>query len=157
MPPQPPSQPGPRSVDILTGATLWSEPGEGAGLFVEYLGDGTWYVWSTCDSAISGLSCDFRFIATPEVGASITSAALDPPDEDASNQVSTTGDSLTGHFMTRLEMDGTTFQVDPPGAAVQIALWTDGVADPQLFYWQGPNTIHYGAPSDPVVFVPTAP
>jgi hypothetical protein len=145
------------TVSIETGQTLSAEPGQGAGVFVEYLGSGAWYVWSTCDSAVGPWVCKYRMVATPESGATLSNTTLDPADKNGSNRFAESGNQLDATFTTSYEADGFRFQVDPPGAAVQIELWIDGARDPLLLYWQGPDATHYGAPADPVVFVPTAP
>ena len=52
------------SVPIDAGSGLSADPGEGAGVFVEFLGDGQWNVWLTCDTELTGRSCAYDIYAT---------------------------------------------------------------------------------------------
>src|SRR4051812_45395863 len=56
--------PEPAIADIVIAptASMATPPGEGVGLFVEYAGDGHWNVFTTCDTAISGTSCNFDVV-----------------------------------------------------------------------------------------------
>ena len=47
--------------------------------------------------------------------------------------------------------------VSPPGSGLLVDARLDGVSDPHVFYWQGPDVVHTGAPTDPVLFLPTVP
>ena len=54
-----PDDPEIATVPIDAGETLQADPGEGVGVFVEYMGGGEWNVWATCDTEFSGFSCAF--------------------------------------------------------------------------------------------------
>ena len=55
--------------------------------------------------------------------------------------------------VTSTEFDGMTFDVKP-GAVVELEVYVDGLPDPHFVYWFGDKTLHTGAPTDPVDFVP---
>jgi len=50
--------PGFDQFGVDTGATLDLDPGVGAGVTVEYLGDGAWRFGAACDTALSGYPCN---------------------------------------------------------------------------------------------------
>lgn len=58
----------PVTVEIDTGKSMDAAPGEGVGLFVEYHSGGHWRLWWTCDTLVSGQSCDFAVRAEVEHG-----------------------------------------------------------------------------------------
>ena len=47
-------------VDVDTGGTLVTTPGNGIGVYVEYQSGGHWRVSWTCDSSLTNLSCSLR-------------------------------------------------------------------------------------------------
>src|SRR4051812_13377028 len=49
-----------------------SEPGEGAGVFVEYASGGHWTVTTSCDTNQSKAPCEWDLIMTAEDGTQIT-------------------------------------------------------------------------------------
>lgn len=149
----------PAEVAIATHETLLSDGGKGIGVYVEYLGEGQWHLWATCDTIYSSQSCGFSLTGTPETGAIIT----DLRRSDASDASDTLGtqsrDSFSAQFRTANEIDGVTVRLDSPGAALTLAASLDGVADPAMIFWIGADRqVHdRGAPTNPVTFVPTEP
>ena len=142
----------PQTVQIVEGAPLRSAPGEGAGLFVEYRGGGEWYVWTACDTKITGLSCKW------DVFVNATTGSIDrispAPDPKANGTVSLADGTAALRAFNTTQIDGMTFHVSEPTAPVKIEGWLDGKADPRVFYWTGPMVIHEGAPTNPVIFSP---
>ena len=152
-PPPQPVQAQPSTVTVVTGGTLNTEPGKGAGVFVEYIGKGQWSVWTSCDSAVQGGQCNYDLFLTPESGTSVTGAVLDP-------QVGTLTSSpsiVEAHWVTTYATNAVNVTLSTPGAGLLVEARLDGVDDPHVFYWQGADVVHTGAPSDPVLFVPSAP
>ena len=44
-----------------------------------------------------------------------------------------------------------------PGAVVELEVYFDGVPDSRVVFWFGNDTLHTGAPTDPVDFLPDTP
>lgn len=149
--PQP--KPQPATVAIATGATIVSEPGQGAGVFVEYLGNGAWRIWATCDSLQTGNSCLYDLSFAAEAGARISSQTRF--EKGASDSLSTTAGGLQARFSTTTEIDEVLIDLDTPGASLSIEASLDGAGDSRILYWIGPDALHQGAPTNPVIFVPT--
>ena len=143
----------PSTVSVVTGGTLTTEPGKGAGVFVEYIGQGQWSVWTSCDSAVQGGDCKYDLYLTPESGTTVTGAVLDPQ----AGTLTTSPSRTDAHWITSYGTNTVNVTLSTPGAGLLVEAQLDGVDDPHVFYWQGPDVLHTGAPSDPVLFVPTAP
>lgn len=140
-------------ANIDTGEELDVEPGSGAGVFIEYEGDGWWHIFTSCDTT------DERFACYWEVGA----RADEPIDEFVAEDLES-DDSLYApgrqtivlRAFTSDTNDGLMFKTTP-GAAIRLEAWLDGQPDPRFINWPGDGAIHRGAPSDPIDLVPTAP
>ena len=146
----------PAEVPIATHETLVSDGGKGIGVYVEYLGEGLWHLWTTCDTIYSNVSCSFALTGTPETGTVVG----DVQRADASNAGDSLGtlsrDSFDVRLTTANEIDGVTVRLGTPGAALTLAASLDGVSDPAMIFWVGPDGLHdRGAPTNPVTFVPT--
>lgn len=142
------------TATISRGETLVSEPGQGAGLFVFYLGEGSYRVVTTCDTYLSGLDCPYAYTVRAPTGQ--LSAPV-PDHDDGSVQLVKYAEGFDVGLTTTTSADGVTIQVDPPGAALEVGAWLDNLPDPRLFYWVSPEGVHEGADSNPVIFVPDAP
>ncbi len=164
---QPPPQLGPDTGqspvngDIATGQTIDSDPGTGAGVFVEYAGAGEWHLWTTCDTPTSGEACEYTLFA--RANSSVRFESFDGPVGAYDGAGPYAPGVLEADFETTNEIDGLRFHADP-GATVTITAWLDGVAEPRAIYWYGLATdgsdapvLHPGAPSDPVALTPDTP
>ena len=60
--------PQPLLVDVDTGGTLLTTPGNGIGVYVEYQTGGHWRVSWTCDTSLTSLSCNFVVDASVTAG-----------------------------------------------------------------------------------------
>ncbi len=171
----PPSAQGPsedpQQVAIDTGATVKASPGGGVGVFVEYAAGGHWTITTQCDTATSGLSCGFDVFVegasasaspttgTNGTGATATTTLSDPVGVDLAgfDQVSTDAEG-TVHLATNTGANngGLTFDATP-GGLVSLEMYLDGNIQPDFIYWVGDAVLHTGAPTDPIVFAPSAP
>jgi hypothetical protein len=145
----------PQQVAITPDKTLQSNAGDGVGIFVEYATGGHWHVWTTCDTNQSKVSCDFEVFAIPEKGANISNVQ---PETLEGGDVAELLKDGSAHLSasTSTELDGMTFDATP-GAVVELEVYFDGVPDSRVVYWFGNDTLHTGAPTDPVDFLPDTP
>lgn len=144
------------NAPIETNETMVTDPGRGAGVFIEYGAGGTWHVYTSCDTLLSHQPCDFNVVAMVAAGVSLSSAkgdSLDPQDGDTIYQNS---DGFELAVTTSNDLDGMWFSA-PPGATVRFDVYLAGVRDARYIYWVGGGAIHNGAPSDPIDLTPTTP
>jgi hypothetical protein len=145
----------PKQVAITPGKTLNAVAGDGVGIFVEYAEGGHWHVWTTCDTNKSKLPCDFEAFAIPAKGAKISNVQAEMPESgDVAEKLKDGSAHLS--VSTSTELDGMTFDATP-GAVVELEVYFDGVPDSRVVFWYGSDTLHTGAPTDPVDFLPDAP
>jgi hypothetical protein len=135
--------------------------GEGAGVFIEYVSDGAWTVTLGCDSALSGVPCEWDLRVSPlgEEELSVATQQMDHEDwivEDGHGGIEV-------YTTTALELDRMSMQAEA-GAPLRFAVWLDARfldrdAAPQRFvYWVGePGILHAGAPSRFLDLLPTEP
>ncbi|MFO0661286.1 MAG: hypothetical protein U0165_15850 [Polyangiaceae bacterium] len=156
--PQPDPDPVvPKHVDIETGATMQSDPGSVFGVYVEYHGDGKWVIWSTCDTANSGISCHYHFTVTPLNGSAITESTVTIGDKSSAGQWAAQGVPVSASYEISYEIGSYTVQVNASGLPIQLEATLDGDADPKMIYWVSNEVVRTGAPTNPVIFEPSAP
>ncbi|HEU4406613.1 MAG TPA: hypothetical protein VFS43_15205 [Polyangiaceae bacterium] len=157
-PPAPPPPPTTSTVNIATGQTLNAEGGQGAGVLVEYLGEGQWYVWTVCDTFVTGLVCSYDITLALEPNASFVSVVDEPADADGSNVAGAGATQTSLLFGTRTEVDGVLVRVGPPGAPLFVRATLDGKLDPDVVFWvDEAGAVRHGSPTNPLWFAPTVP
>lgn len=129
------------------------EPGDGAGVFIEYETGGNYHVTTSCDVAQNG-ECFWDIIVLPLDDASVSNVTpLDLESDDSLSFVS--GNQLRLVTTTGKDFDGFSFQTEP-GAAIRVdAFLDDAPANPYLF-WVGDGALRSGAPSNPIDLIPSA-
>lgn len=144
---------------------LTTDPGQGAGIFVEYASGGHWHLWASCDTGQTGYACEWDLYAQALAG---TPSALKGEGLDASDSVGQPcADSVELATSTTTEIDGVRFDL-PPGTGIQLtgSIWDDHaggwVADPRLLYLYGDfgdakPAVRSGLPGDPIDIVPASP
>lgn len=142
---------------IDTDAKINTEPGKSAGVFVEYATGGHWQLLMTCDTVNNGAPCAWDIIVTPEDGRSISNVQRQDleADTDSVGRYPEFPDSYQVIAETRDDTDGITFDTEP-GTAIQVDSYLDGKCALPYFFWVGDGAAHTGAPSNPLVLIPTA-
>jgi hypothetical protein len=151
----PPVLDTPLQVAITPDKTLQADAGEGVGIFVEYATGGRWHVWTTCDTNRSAASCNFEVFAIPEQGATISNVQAEALEGGELAEELVDGSAHLS-ASTSTDFDGMTFDATP-GAVVELEVYFDGVPDPRVVFWFGNDTLHTGAPTDPIDFLPDSP
>ncbi len=144
----------PLLVDVDTGGTLVTTPGNGIGVYVEYQTGGLWRISWTCDTALTSLSCNFV------VDASVTVGAITSPEGDGLEA----GDSLSQAGPQQIEaVTTTTTGVDAmlfdatPGAAITLTVTLNA---PVSFFFVQDNQVnggYKGALTNPLMLQPSSP
>jgi hypothetical protein len=149
----------PLTVVVDTGQTMSHVVGgQGVGVFVQYTAGGHWKVRWTCDTALSGLPCDFAITIT---GPSIANAksAFDPS-ETKDSLDSSTPDQLVVTAHTTSAVDELDFDAEP-GKDVKVDSAVSGLRDGAFFFFVQNGQIDGNFPTtkltDPLVFEPSTP
>jgi hypothetical protein len=148
-----PEEPVQTSID--TDAQIETTPGEGAGVFVEYAKGGHWVLRTTCDTLKNAPPCAWDIIVTPEDGRSISN--VKPEDLEATDSAKPYPEFPRSYqFIAETEgdIDGITFDTEPQ-TAVQVDVFLDGACALPYVFWVGDGALHTGAPSNPIVLIPT--
>ena len=70
------------AATIDTGVGLETDPGRGVGAFVEYAEGGSWRLFTSCDTLISGFVCLWDVIVSPLAAGAIFSSAPESLEAD---------------------------------------------------------------------------
>jgi hypothetical protein len=161
---------------VDTGQTFTSESmqgGQGVGVFVEYQAGGHWSIQWTCDTAITGLDCNFHIDATltnalpVSTDAGVDAAGAAPSITNAVAQLGSITDTdvqvtpteVFAGSNTRSEVDAMTFDA-PPGAMVTVDVKLNGEESGAFFFFVQDRTVnggYKGVLSDPLTFEPSSP
>ena len=143
-----------RSLSIDTDALLKTEPGKGAGVLLEYTNGGHWHVYTVCDTAISGYSCEFD--VTAQVIGGKASHLLSEELESGDVATSYCADTALLGVTTASDFDGLWFDA-PPGATVRITAALGQTLYANIFFWTSGDVVHEDAEANPFELTPTAP
>jgi hypothetical protein len=139
-------------VTIDPGASMSASPGEGVGLFVQYSEDGHWDVFTTCDTSISGASCNFDVLVSADPSVIIEN--VEGADLESSDTLSLLSDgSINLVTDTSFGMNGMSFDADP-GATIEIDVLLDGETAQRYVYAVSGGALVQGVPTNPVDFTP---
>jgi hypothetical protein len=142
-------------TDIDVDAQIETMPGEGAGVFVEYAKGGHWVLRTTCDTLKNGVPCAWDIIVTPEDGRSIKN--VQAQDLEAKDSVSMYPEFPRSYQLiaeTEGDVDGFTFDTEPQ-SAISVDVWLDEACALPYVFWVRDGAVLTGAPSNPLVLIPT--
>lgn len=141
-------------VAIDTDALLATEPGKGAGVLVEYTNGGHWHIFTVCDTAISGLGCEFD-ITAQVIGGKVANLLAE---ELESSDVATSycADTAVLGVTTTNDFDGMWFDT-APGATVRVTAALGQALYAENFFWTSAGAVRSDAGTNPLEFTPTAP
>jgi hypothetical protein len=122
----------PMLVIVDSDKTMTAEPGQGAGVFVEYFRGGHWHVWWTCDTTLTKQSCPY------DIGLSVSSGKIFTVKSegfDASSTLSTgSSTQIKATTITTNTVQGLTFDTDP-GAVITLDAAIAGVRNSDLLFF----------------------
>lgn len=141
---------------IDTGAQIETQPGEGAGVYVEYAAGGHWLLRTTCDTLKNNTPCAWDIIITPEDGRTISNVTAEDlePGADSVGPYLEYPRSYQLLAETNGDIDGISFDTEP-GTAISVDSFLDGACALPYFFWVGDGAAHSGSPSNPLVLIPT--
>lgn len=143
-----------QTIDVNDTESVQSDPGQGAGVLVDYDAGGHWHVWSVCDTALSGISCGFAVTALALGGDPVTNVTGD--DLEAGETAGTVcADTAFFAASTDFGIDGVRFDATP-GAAVQIEAALDGTVFADIIsFAQGGVAV--ASKTNPITLTPASP
>lgn len=149
-----PAEPIQTAID--TDAQLETQPGRGAGVYVEYGSGGHWLLRTTCDTETNDTPCAWDIIVTPEDGRSISNVAAEGLEAgtDSFGIYPEYPRSYQLVAKTSADVDGITFDTEP-GTAIAVDSFLDGACALPYVFWVGDGAAHTGSPSNPIVLIPT--
>ena len=152
----PPSKTQPLTVVVDTNQTMNVQGGQGVGVFVQYATGGHWHVFWACDTALSGLPCDYQLTITGTSLASAKTSQFEPND----TLDSATADQLVATTHVTTGIDGLDFDAQP-GADMKIDLTMSGLRTGEFFFFVQNGQVNGNFPSDkltdPLIFEPSSP
>jgi hypothetical protein len=150
-----PSPAQPLTVVVDTGQTMNVQGGQGVGVFVEYAPGGHWHVFWSCDTALSGLPCDFQITMSGQSLSNVTQSSFATTDAVQSSSSSTL--AVTAHTTTGTP--GINFDA-APGTDVTVDMTVSGLRDGRFFFFVQNGQVDgnfQGMLTDPLIFEPSAP
>jgi hypothetical protein len=138
-------------VDVDDGATMTAQPGQGVGVFTEYVSGGHWHVWWTCDTTQTSETCPMSVTVTLAKGQ-IANAVADV-NSTATPIVNAAASSVAATTITTTGIDGLTFDTDP-GASITLTATVGGVYDGSFLFFVQDGVIngnYSGQITDPLM------
>lgn len=130
----------PMLVVVDTDQVMNANPGQGVGIFVEYRAGGTWHVWWTCDTSLTGQDCDFNVDLKANSGVirSVDSSAL------TGGYVATpSAEHIVATSRTSTDVHGVTFATDA-GAIVTLEATVSGIKDSSFLFFVQDGQVNGG-------------
>jgi hypothetical protein len=140
---------------IDTNAQIETQPGRGAGVYVEYAAGGHWLVRTTCDTVNDPTPCTWDIVVTPEDTRSISNVVAQGL--ESTDSVDTFPEYPRSYQLvaeTGSDIDGIAFDTEP-GTTISVDAFLDGTCALPYFFWVGDGAAHTGSPSNPLVLIPT--
>jgi hypothetical protein len=130
--------PGFAQSDIDSGSKLELDPGVGAGVTAEYLGDGAWRFATACDTALSGYPCSWDILVSAVDGEieHFDSESLERTDVLASGPSVQGGPDDAVRLVATNDYDLDAFTLDAtPGATLEIDTILDEQCGGSYVHW----------------------
>jgi hypothetical protein len=143
-------------VDVDPNRTMSATPGDGVGVFTQYQTGGHWYVWWTCDTSKTGLSCDFDVSVTVSTGTIANVVGQDATIAAFSQEIevrSTTTTAVAGVTFDTVVPSGTT-------PIITLDAKLGGVSDPAYLFFVQDGSVnggYSGMLTDPLMLEPSTP
>jgi hypothetical protein len=144
----------PLLVDVDTGGTLLTTPGNGIGVYVEYQAGGHWRISWTCDTSLTSLSCNFIVDASVAVGTIASPAGDGLEASDSLSQASP--QQLEAVTTTTTGVDAILFDATP-GVPITVSVTLNA---PVSFFFVQDNLVnggYKGTLTNPLMFQPSTP
>ncbi|MFO0677144.1 MAG: hypothetical protein U0169_11450 [Polyangiaceae bacterium] len=126
----------PMLAEVDTGKTMSANPGEGAGVFVEYSAGGHWRIWWTCDTNKTLEVCKYSVKVSATDSGTVKNATFEGARGEG-NTFDVSGTTVTAATTTTTAVDAIRFDTEP-GAIVRLETTLGGVADSSyIFFVQG--------------------
>jgi hypothetical protein len=147
----------PMLVVVDPNQTLTAQPGQGVGVFTEYATGGHWHVWWTCDTATTGLGCQFDIDVSVMSGSitNLTSEAFEATDQ----LTQTSAEQVHASTTTTTGVEGLRFD-STAGATITLDARMNGLDDGGFLFFVQDGKVNGGythTVTDPLMLVPKTP
>ena len=142
------------SVQVEAGPNPTSQPGAGAGVFVEYAVGGHWHVQTVCDTTASQQPCAYDISAQVASGTVSNVAGEGLGSSDFAGTLG--ADTAYMSVDTYTEVDGMRFDA-APGASVRLTVKLGGELCQGFVWWRTAGSARNDTSSNPLILVPTTP
>jgi hypothetical protein len=147
----------PMLVDVDPNRTMTAQPGQGVGVFTEYVTGGHWHIWWTCDTNQTSFDCSFD-VTVSAGGGPVTNAVGE--ELAATDRIVQSGaGQIEAVTQTSTQVSGVSFDTSP-GAVITVDAKMNGQDDGAfLFFVQGGqvNGGYQGVLTDPLMLEPSSP
>jgi hypothetical protein len=141
-------------VSIQPDRVLEAVPGEGVGIFVEYMTGGKWRIWTTCDTFTSKTVCSYQIFASVDRIEHLKAYAADQL--EGFDEVKVFEDGVVQFIAdTDSDVDAIVLEVEE-NQPLDLEVYIDGQSAQPFVYWVSDEVIHAGAPENPTRFIPIA-
>ena len=147
----------PMVVDVDPNGTLSATPGQGVGVFTQYVSGGHWLVWWTCDTEVTGQSCLFTISITPMQGTLSNVQGIQNGAMAVVGGASASGFALTSS--TSNDRNQVSFDA-PPGASIELDAFVEPSPNENYLFFvqnQRVNGGYQGDLTDPLILEPSSP
>jgi hypothetical protein len=152
-----PASAQPMLVDVDPNRTMTAQPGQGVGVFTEYVTGGHWHIWWTCDTNQTSFDCSFD--VTVSVGGGPVTNAVGEGLAATDRIVQSSAGQIEIVTQTSTQTSGVSFDTSP-GAVITLDGKMNGQDDGAfLFFVQGGqvNGGYQGVLTDPLMLEPLSP
>jgi hypothetical protein len=130
----------PMLVDVDPNVTMTATPGDGVGVFNEYVTGGHWHVWWTCDTNKTSQPCNFDV----KISAKSGSVSAARSDQFATSDTLNNGaGSLEAVTNTTSNVEGVYFDT-PPGDVITLEASIGGVESGQFLFFVQKGEVNGG-------------
>jgi hypothetical protein len=131
----------PMLVDVDPNVTMTATPGDGAGVFSEYVTGGHWHVWWTCDTNKTDQPCAYDVKIAPTTGAiaNPTTEKFATSDSLATN----TDGSIDATTTTSTDLSGVHFDATP-GAPITLTASIGGTYSGSFLFFVQKGQVNGG-------------
>jgi hypothetical protein len=147
----------PMLVDVDPNVTMTANPGDGAGVFTEYVSGGHWHVWWTCDTNKTGQPCAFDVKIAAASGAIANAAAEKFATSDT--LTTNTDGSIEAVTTTSTALDGVHFDATP-GVPITLTASIGGIYSGAFLFFVQKGQVNggfQGTLTDPLQLEGSAP
>ena len=153
----------PMLVVVDPNRTMSASPGQGVGIFTEYVTGGHWNVWWTCDTSKTNLPCAFDITVSVTAGTIASVATQSFVGQEGDSLIVRSSQQIEVTTTTMTTVQGVTFDTVVPDGTIPVITLSatlSGQEDGSYFFFVQDGSIngdYQGTLTDPLMFEPQSP